>query len=179
MFPVLLKVPEVDPASLTGGFNSRGGCAELFLPPANEVWGKEMFSQACVILFTGVYIQGGSASRGVYRRGGAYLRVVSTSGGVYLWGCLPPGVSTSRGSLHPRGVCIQGGVYLQGVYLQGGVYLRGCLPPGVVCIQEGSATRGSLPPELGLHWGWVLPPGGSTFRGEFCLQHGCIRGRGG
>ena len=35
------------------GTNSREGCANLLLPPANEVWGKVIFLHLCVILFTG------------------------------------------------------------------------------------------------------------------------------
>ena len=33
------------------------------------------------------------------------------------------------------------------------------------CAPSGECTQGGLPPELGLHSGWVLPPGGSAFRG--------------
>ena len=61
------------------------------LPPANEVWGKVIFSQASVIL---------SGGRGVVASQHA-SQITS------------PGRSTSRGGL-PRGVCIQEGVCLQG-----------------------------------------------------------------
>ena len=55
--------------------------ASQLLPPANEVWGKVMFLQLCVILFTGVAYQHASqvtwpASRRVCIQGG------SASGGV-------------------------------------------------------------------------------------------------
>ena len=95
----------------------------VFLPPANEVWGKVMFLHLCVILFTcgGVCLQGVSIQgEGFYNWGGGS----SSSGGsasrsVCIWG----------GSVS-RGFCIQGGSASRGVCIQGGVYLHGGLPPG-------------------------------------------------
>ena len=58
-----------------------------FLPPANEVWGKVMFSLACVILFTG--------ERSFASRGSAFWRGLPPGGSDS--GGLPPGGSASRG----------------------------------------------------------------------------------
>ena len=83
------------------------------LPPANEVWGKVTFSQACVIPsvrgwgvgvglpacitghMTREFASGGSASRGVCIWGDA-------SGGMHLGG-LHPRISVSKG-LNPAGL---------------------------------------------------------------------------
>ena len=94
----------------------------FFLPPANEVWGKVIFSQAPVILsmvgggggaggfqacITG-HVTRGSASRGVCIQGGGSASRVR--------GLNPDGGSVSRGSAS-RGVCLQRG---RGLHLGGG-----------------------------------------------------------
>ena len=67
-----------------------------FLPPANEVWRKIMFSLACVILFTG---ERSFASRGSASRGSAFWRGLPPGGSDS--GGLPPGGSASRGVGRP------------------------------------------------------------------------------
>ena len=66
----------------------------IFLPPANEVWGKVMFLHLCVILFTGgstsrevVCIQGQTPSSGVGRPPPpiGYYGIRSTSGLFFLY----------------------------------------------------------------------------------------------
>ena len=57
----------------------------LLLPPANEVWGKVIFSQACVILFT---------------RGGVGFPACITG---HNWEGLHPGRESAS-----RGVCLKG-----------------------------------------------------------------------
>ena len=70
------------------------------LPPANEVWGKVIFSDASVILFTGgegVVLQGGQP------RGGAASRGSASRGGLHPVrgvGQTPPGIRKA-GSTHP------------------------------------------------------------------------------
>ena len=61
----------------------------LFLPPANEVWDKVIFSEACVknsVHRGRVLPPGGTSSRGCFLKGGASS-----------WGLLPPGGAFSRG----------------------------------------------------------------------------------
>ena len=64
--------------STSGCHGDKSFCFHLivFLPPANKIWGKVMFSHLCVILFTG----GG----GLHPKG-------SASGGVCIQGGLHPG----------------------------------------------------------------------------------------
>ena len=80
---------------------ARGTCSSLrvvfLLPPANEVWGKIIFSQVSVVLFTG-----GACVPGVCVWLGACM-----PGGVHAWGCACLGV-------HGRGACVVGGVHSQG-----------------------------------------------------------------
>ena len=66
--------------------NDDGSVRRLFLPPANEVWGKVIFSEACV-------------KNSVYRGVGAW------SGGVP-----GRGVPGPRGVLGPRGCLVLGRV---------------------------------------------------------------------
>ena len=103
-----------------------GNVSILFLSPANKVWSKVIFSEACVILFTGWIsvwyhfclaawshvpsrgsLSGGSLSRGSLSRG-------SVSGGVFVWrGSVSGGVFVWRVSVwgfSVQGVSVQGGV---------------------------------------------------------------------
>ena len=113
----------------------------IFLPPANEVWGKVIFSQACVKNS----VHGGDACSwgGVWSQGG------TCSGGSGPGGCLlqggawwTPRTATAVGSTHTTGMhscyicvsfCSQGGRVLY---------------PGRICIKGGSASKGG-----GLHLG--------------------------
>ena len=69
-----------------------------FLPPANEVWGKVIFSQACVknsvhgggSVPGGCLVLEGVCSWGVPGLGGAWWR--------------PPGMATAAGGTHPAGI---------------------------------------------------------------------------
>ena len=87
-----------------------------YLPPANEAWGKVIFSQACVknSVHRGgsgpgkCLVQGGSARGGLVQgvpglKGGGVC-----SGGYLLWGeCLvetPRGTATAAGGTHPTGM---------------------------------------------------------------------------
>ena len=81
--------------------------SKFFLPPANEVWGKVIFSQASVILFMG----GACMPRGHAWGGGP--KGARMAGGVHGqgWGCVHGrGAYTARG----RSVCVvgwQGGIH--------------------------------------------------------------------
>ena len=94
-------------------------CLTVFLPPANEVWGKIMFLQASVILLTGgCLLPGGCLLRGRYAPGwvcsggvlpgGVCSRVESAPGGGSAPGgwCLmeAPGTATAAGGTHPTGM---------------------------------------------------------------------------
>ena len=123
----------------------------LTLPPANEVWGKVIFSEASVILFT---------------RGRA----------VCLQGVLPPG-DLHLGESAYRRFCIQGGYAFQGDLHPGGsAYSRGWadppdLPQG---MHLGHLSVGGLPVG-GLHPGVCLP-GRSAYM-VVCRRRGvCIGG---
>ena len=89
----------------------------LFLPPANEVWGKIMFLHLCVILFT----VGG---------GGEVSVPACTTGHMKNGGLCP-------GGLCPRGLCPWG-------YL-GGLCPWGSLSRGY--LSRGSLSRGPLSAE--------------------------------
>ena len=75
-------------------------CYQTFLiPPANEVWGKVIFSEASVILFTGG--KGGSAYRGVCLRG----RLPTGEGSVSGVGEVGrPPCNQESGGMHPTGM---------------------------------------------------------------------------
>ena len=83
-----------------------------YLPPANEVWGKVIFSEACVknSVHRGWYLppRGGGVPGlgGVCSSGGACSRGVCSQGGAWSGGsCLLPGGCLVRGELSaPRGV---------------------------------------------------------------------------
>ena len=65
----------------------------IFLPPTNEVWGKVIFSEVCVILFTGRISIHGVTARGISVQ-------ESLSRGSLSWGLCQG--SLSRGSLCRR-----------------------------------------------------------------------------
>ena len=99
-----------------------------YLPPANEVWGKVIFSEACVK---------NSVHRGWYlppRGGGGVPGLgVSAPGGVPA-----PGGSAPRGVPGPGGVvCSQGGAWSGGSCLLPG----GCLVRGSCLLQGGAWWR--------------------------------------
>ena len=76
----------------------------LLLPPANEVWGKVIFSEACVK--NSVHRGGGAWSGGSGPRGGS---LVSSGGGVSGLRGGPggnpiPGTATASGGTHPTGM---------------------------------------------------------------------------
>ena len=97
-----------------------------FLPPANEVWGKVIFLQASVILFTGgghvcpgwcacpggMYALRGHACLGEHAclGGHACLRGMPGRGCV----CADGGVHGRGGDVHGRGVCGHGGMHGRG-----------------------------------------------------------------
>ena len=106
----------------------------LLLPPANEVWGKVIFSEACVK--NSVHGGGGGClvcSRGVSALG------VSAPGGICSGGVC------SRGSLLPGGL-LPGGLLLGGVSAPGGCLLSGgCAwwrPPGMTTAAGGTHPTG-------------------------------------
>ena len=86
-----------------------GNVSILFLSPANDVWSKVIFSEACVIPFTGgslyditsvwlpdpIFLLGGSLSRGVSVQG-VSVRGVSVWR-VSVWGISVQGVSVQGG----------------------------------------------------------------------------------
>ena len=59
----------------------------IYLPPANEVWGKVIFSQACV--------------KNPWSGGGAWSWGGAWSGGMFGD---PPGTATAAGGTHPTGM---------------------------------------------------------------------------
>ena len=94
------------------------GTTKILLPPANEVWGKVIFSQASVILYTveGSLSGGGGLSRGVY-----VWRDLSREG-------LCPrgyskGVSVSEWAVCILLECILTCIYLQTVEVNKGCYI--------------------------------------------------------
>ena len=104
-----------------------------FLPPANEVWGKVIFSEACV--------------KNSVHRGG-----VPGPGGCLLLGRVSApwrGVCSLKGCLVGGVVCFQGGVCSRGAW-SGGVCFRGdlCLVemyPGRLLLQAVRIT-GTIAP---------------------------------
>ena len=93
----------------------------MLLPPANEVWGKVIFSQASVILFTGgmrgvcVCVVGGMCGKGmcVAVEGGACM----AKGVCMVWGacvaggaCMAGEMAIAAGGTHPTGIhsCFKG-----------------------------------------------------------------------
>ena len=109
-------------------------CSNRKFPPANEVWGKVLFSQVSIhrggdLGLWGVSVLGGSLSCG--------------GGGLSPKGDSVSGRSLSRGSLS-RGESVRG-ESVQGESLSRGVYLsRGCLCPWGCLCSGGSLSRGSL-----------------------------------
>ena len=100
-----------------------------FLSPTSEVWGKVIFSLACVILFTG---GGGSfrvCTRGHMTRGFCIWGGLPTVGSACSW-------SDSRRGLHPGDLCPERGLHLRGLHPGRSVYM-------------GSAYRGSTSRGLG------------------------------
>ena len=76
-------------------------CNAFLLPPANEVWGKVIFSQACVKNFVH---RGGAWSGGAaWSRGGAWFRGVPGSRGCLVLGAVP-------GPGGPGPGCVWGGI---------------------------------------------------------------------
>ena len=91
-----------------------------YLPPANKVWGKVIFSEACVknsvnggCLVWGRLVPGGGAcSRGVWSGG-------SGPRGCLLWGSGPGGVTCSWGGAwcrHPQMVTAAGSTHPTGMH---------------------------------------------------------------
>ena len=86
----------------------------FLLPPANEVWGKVICLQACVLpqWGGGAWSQGGAWSRGVHGSGRCLLPGgwgCMVPGGLLLvgGGCLvetPPPTATAAGGTHPTGM---------------------------------------------------------------------------
>ena len=104
--------------------------SKFFLPPANEVWGKVIFSQASVILFMG---------RGHARPGG--MPGGWAQGGTYGRGCAWPGVGVCawQGGIHSQGQeCVCGGVAGGRTWLEG------------ACMGETATAEGGTHP-TGMH----------------------------
>ena len=81
---------------------------DCLLPPANEVWGKVIFLQACVkkSVQRGGAWSGGSGPRGVCSLGVRGPRGVPAPGGSGLGRCLveTPPMATAVGGTHPTGM---------------------------------------------------------------------------
>ena len=109
----------------------------VFLPPENEVWGKIIFSEACVknsvhrrgcllrgLLCGGACYWGGGLLLGYLLRGGLLWGVPALGGGVPALeggllpgGCRdPPMMATAAGSTHPTGMHSFLHVYLHYVH---------------------------------------------------------------
>ena len=135
------------------------------LPPANEVWGKLMFSH--------VFVCPWGVGFPVCITGHVIRRVCIQ--GVCLQGGLHSGGSASRGSASrgsaSRGVCIQEGLHPGGLPPGGSAFRRVCIQG--VCLQGGlhsggSASRGSA------SRGYCLQ-GDTAFR-RVCIQGVCLQG---
>ena len=133
----------------TWSWKSWGICYFTSLPPANEVWGKVIFSQVCVrILFTGGEgaCSGGGVSglgRCLLPGGGWLIQGVPALGGAYSGG---GGVPAAMG-----GVPVPGGACSRGCLLGGGAacYGRG---EGLLlgrCLVETCPAGGTHP--TGMH----------------------------
>ena len=123
--------------------------SRILLPPANEVWGKLIFSEACVK---------NSVHRGrcAWSGGGGGV----WSGGVWSGGCLLWGVS-GCGVPAPGGDACSWGVWLGGACSGGclddpeGVHSGGCLVQGGAC-SWGTCSQGGS----GSGGAWLRPPSG-------------------
>ena len=104
----------------------------MLLPPANEVWGKVIFSQACVK--NSVHSGQGGAIPACIAGGIPACLAAGLQGG-----CLLPGVSALGGGFVPGGVCSWGESALGGS-ARGGALWR---PPGT-----DTAAGGMLPTEM-------------------------------
>ena len=118
----------------------------LYLPPADEVLGKVIFSQASVILSTGRRAwQGGVRVGGVCVVGGCddghvRQRDMSGRGGPVWWGvCMV-------GGMHGRGHAWQGRAWWWG----GACVVRGCVWQGVCMVGETATAAGCTHP-TGMH----------------------------
>ena len=91
---------------------------ELLLPANAKVWGRVIFSEACV---KNSVHRGGASSQVGFLWGGFLLGVLplgglppggASSGGASSWGCFlwggawwrPPGTATAAGGTHPTGM---------------------------------------------------------------------------
>ena len=107
-------ITELSQLTLTLAFKwaftlNEGECESEFLPPANEVWGKVIFSQACVknsVHKGGAWSQGGSAPGGCLVLGGSAPRGVCSQGVFSRGGAGgdPPGMATAAGGKHHTGM---------------------------------------------------------------------------
>ena len=118
--------------------------ANLLLPPANEVWGKVIFSIACVKVSVHMGAVPGPVGRGclVSGPGGRVPgpRGVSGPGGCLVsGGCLVPGCAWSRGGVWSQG-CLVSGDLVPGVSGPGACLALGrCLwrPPNEMAVAAG------------------------------------------
>ena len=106
-------------------------CSFKFLPPANEVWGKVIISEACVILVMG---WGWWSLYDVTSCLAAWSHVPSW--GFCLWSHVPSMGSLFRGSLS-GGLCLR--VSVQGGFCRGDLCSKGDL-----CLGGGSLSGGCL-----------------------------------
>ena len=83
---------------------NEGECESEFLPPAKEVWGKVIFSQACV--------------KNSVHRGVPGPRGVCSGGGAWSWGALLPGglLRGEAGGDHPGMATAAGGKHHTGMH---------------------------------------------------------------
>ena len=102
------QLKECSPETVLGIFSDQ-------LPPANEVWGKVIFSEASVknsVHRGGGGPQGESGLGGCLALGGACSGGVGLVWGVWSWGCVPgpggasgdPRTATAAGGTHPTGM---------------------------------------------------------------------------
>ena len=75
----------------------------LFIPPANEIWGKVICLQACVCPQGGCLVPGGACSERGLVWGGACSWGIWSGGCLVLGGCLLPGGSGPGGMPAPGG----------------------------------------------------------------------------
>ena len=150
--------------------SKRPPLATIFLPPANEVWGKVIFLQVCVILSTGGHaclwggmcgcLEGACGCRGAWLLGGVHGCWGACGCGGHAW--LPGSMHGCWGSMCGcRGACmvVGGCAWLWGAFMAAGgacVVAGGCVGYDEIrryasywnafCFDLFSQGRGACPP---------------------------------
>ena len=152
-----------------------------YLPPANEVWGKVIFSEACVknSVHGGAVCAGGRAwlgvgcacpGEGVGMHGG----VVCMVGCVCLGACMAGGVH-GQGCACPRGACMAGKACLAGEHACLGACVSGGMCGWSACMPRRACMVGGW----GVDHVWWGMSRGHAWQWELGVVHGeGMHGRG-